>query len=258
MCTSFVYNGNKILVGWNLDILDLKHRITAYDKAVFIEINDKNEGWMPLFGVNAEGCFVAMPTCHPYDKRSDPESIQKEIAVTEPEITEKENDKSENFNIQNIINLDIDLLLSKKSFEETRKIAKDTLVSSVQGVTFMAQLSDRDGNVLQIVPGQGTRYLEKPRFSVLTNFSPFKGDSELHPWMGLDRFNIATQMLHEAGESLDVDGCFKILEATAQTICPTVASMVYDASENRVYWCEQQNWTDRNEKQLIDKRNRRF
>ena len=28
------------------------------------------------------------------------------------------------------------------------------------------------------------------------------------------------------------------------TKCPTVVSMVFDVSENTVYWCEQQHWDD--------------
>ena len=72
-------------------------------------------------------------------------------------------------------------------------------------VSFQAQLSDRAGNVLQIVPGQGSRFLEKPRCAVMTNFSPFKGDSELHPWMGLDRYNAAVAALDgtKAGTALE-------------------------------------------------------
>ena len=49
----------------------------------------------------------------------------------------------------------------------------------------MSALSDINGNVLHIIPGQGYKYYEKPEYVVLTNFSPFNGDSEKHPWMGV-------------------------------------------------------------------------
>lgn len=96
--------------------------------------------------------------------------------------------------------------------------------------------------MLQIVPGQGYTWQERPAFSVLTNFSPFKGDREQHPWMGWDRYQRAAEMLEKAGERLDVAGCFGILRATAQTVCPTVVSMVFDPGENTVYWCQGQRW----------------
>ena len=105
--------------------------------------------WLPLFGANRRGDFVGMPTCWPFDERSNP------VPGSE-----------------NLIMLDIDLLLQKKTLSEIHHIVSDQAACSVPGVTFQAQLSDREGNVLQIIPGQGNRYLEKPKYSVLTNFSP--------------------------------------------------------------------------------------
>ena len=177
---------------------------------------------MPLFGANARGDFVAMPTCWPYDGSSDP-SVQRQ---------------------SNLLMLDIDLLLERRTLAEVRRIAESGAVCSVPGVTFQAQLSDRTGNVLQIIPGQGQRYLERPRFAVMTNFSPFKGDSELHPWMGLDRYNAAVAALEAADEDFGVEACFDVLRKCSQTVCPTVVSMVFDVAENAVYWCEGQNWED--------------
>ena len=57
MCTSFVVNTGKTLVGWNLDILKMRHRIQATDEGVYIEIYDEKEGWLPLFGANSRGDF---------------------------------------------------------------------------------------------------------------------------------------------------------------------------------------------------------
>ncbi len=221
MCTSIVVNRKKTIVGWNLDILDMVYRVRSCKDGVYIEIDDPKEGWMPLFGANARGDFVGMPTCWPYDRRSDP----------------KEGDI-------NVIDLDIDLLLQKKTFEEIRAIADSGKVCSVPGLTFMGSLSDRDGNVLHIIPGQGCRYYEKPDHAVLTNFSPFKGDSESHPWMGWDRYRKAEEMLKEAGEDFDVRNCFEILQTVSQTVCPTVVSMVYDPADRTVYWCENRHYDD--------------
>ena len=219
MCTSFVVNKGKTLVGWNLDILNMIHRVRAADEGVYIEIYDEKEGWLPLFGANSRGDFVGMPTCWPYDERSNPKA-DAPISMM----------------------LDIDLLLQKKTFEEIKTIAENGSVYSIPGVTFMSALSDRNGNVLHIIPGQGYQYYEKPEFVVLTNFSPLTGDSEKHPWMGLDRYHTAQTMLEEASNDFDVRDCFDILEAVSQEVCPTVVSMVFDVTEMTVYWCEDRKW----------------
>ena len=219
MCTSFVINKEKTLVGWNLDILDMIHRVRATDDGVYIEIYDKKEGWLTLFGANARGDFVGMPTCHPYDAKSEPKA-DAPISMM----------------------LDIDLLLQKKTFEEIKTIAENGPVYSIPGVTFMSALSDRKGNVLHIVPGQGYQYYEKPEYVVLTNFSPFKGESEKHPGMGMDRYRTAEEMLSKATETFCVQDCFDILKACSQIVCPTVVSMVFDVTERKVYWCENRQW----------------
>lgn len=230
MCTSIVSNRNKTIVGWNLDILDMEHKVVVENDKVYIAIHDKAEGWLSLFGANARGDFVAMPTCWPFDERSNPADA----------------------NCQNIIKLDIDLLLGKKTLDEIKQIAESETVYSVSGVTFQAQLSDKAGNVLRIIPGQGYQYLPKPKHAVMTNFSPFKGNTEQHPWMGWDRYNKAVEMLERANDNFSVEDCFAILKATAQTICPTVVSMVFDVSQNIIYWCENQNWSKIEQKQIAE------
>ena len=219
MCTSIVVNKKKTIVGWNLDILDMEYRVRTAASGVFIEINDPKEGWMPLFGANSRGDFVGMPTCWPFDARSNPTSEG-----------------------ENVILLDIDLLLQKNTLQEIREIAEQRPVYSIPGVTFMSTLSDAEGNVLHIIPGQGSCYYEKPEYKILTNFSPFKQDSETHPWMGWDRYHKAEEMLQKASDDFDTEDCFRILKAVAQEVCPTVVSMVFDVSEMTVYWCENREW----------------
>lgn len=227
MCTSIVVNKQKTIVGWNLDLLDMEYRVRPAKDGVYIEINDAKEGWLPLFGANARGDFVGMPTCWPYDARSDPEEDG-----------------------ENILLLDIDLLLQKKTLQEIRKIAHSKNVFSLPGVTFMSALSDAEGNVLHIIPGQGSLYYEKPAYKILTNFSPFKQDSEKHPWMGWDRYQKADEMLRNAADDFDVKDCFDVLRAVSQEVCPTVVSMVFDVQERMVYWCEYRNWDQVNQNKL--------
>lgn len=228
MCTSVVINRRKTIVGFNLDILNMEHRVRATDSGVYIEINDAVEGWMPLFGANSRGDFVAMPTCWPFDQRSNPTS-----------------DKC-----LNIINLNIDFLLQKKTFEEVKNIVKKETICSIPGVTFMSALSNKNGDVLHIVPGQGVEFYEKPKYKIMTNFSPYKQDKEQHPWMGWDRYKKAEEMLENAKDDFDVKDCFDVLKEVSQTVCPTVVSMVFDINEKTVYWCKNRNYEDITNKKI--------
>ena len=229
MCTSIAVNKRKTIIGWNLDLLDMEYRVRTAADGVFIEINDKTEGWMPLFGANARGDFVGMPTCWPFDARSDPSGDGESIIL-----------------------LDIDLLLQRKTLLEIRELADTRAVFSVPGLTFMGALSDAEGNVLHIVPGQGSLYYERPDHAVLTNFSPFKGDAEKHPWMGLDRYRKAEALLQNASDDFDVQDCFAVLKAVAQEVCPTVVSMVFDVEARTVYWCENRDWDRVQTKKLAE------
>ena len=221
MCTSIVVNKKKTLVGWNLDLLNMEYRVVSSSDGVFIEINDAAEGWMPLFGANPRGDFVGMPTCWPFDARSDPSGEGSSVIL-----------------------LDIDLLLGKKTLGEIRAIAEKGPVFSVPGYTFMSALSDAGGNVLHIVPGQGCLYYERPEYKILTNFSPFKQNTETHPWMGWDRYRTADGMLRGASGLFGVKDCFEVLRAVSQEVCPTVVSMVFDVGERKVFWCENRQWDD--------------
>ena len=129
--------------------------------------------------------------------------------------------------------------------QEIRDIAEKKPVYSIPGLTFMSALSDADGNVLHIVPGQGSIYYEKPEYKILTNFSPYKQNSETHPWMGWDRYHIAKDMLKKSSDDFDVDDCFDVLKEVSQEVCPTVVSMVYDVTDRTVYWCENRDWDKR-------------
>ena len=228
MCTSIVTNFKKTIIGWNLDLLDMDWKVSVGGDHAYVMVYDKTEGYLPLFGANDRGDFVGMPTCWPYDAKSDKKS--DEI---------------------NIINLDIDFLFKKRTLKETEDLAKKRGVCSVTGLTFQSQLSDRDGNVLQITPGQCVRYLEKPKYSVMTNFSLEKMGSETHPWMGMDRYEKANAYLSEKGENFGVKDMFELLKSVAQTVCPTVVSMVFDATDGVVYWCENRKYDEIKSQRII-------
>ncbi len=227
MCTSIVVNKRKNLVGFNLDLLFMKYRVSPDEDGVYIEVFDEKEGFMPLFGANSRGDFVAMPTLWPTDRRSDPKDDG-----------------------ENIIRLNIALLKKKKTFKEICDIARLRPIYSIPRMTFMSALSDENGNVLQIIPGQGYRYLKKPLYSIMTNFSPLNENIKPHPLNGLDRYQSAETLLKKASDDFDVDDLFEILKAVSQDVCPTVVSMVFDVKDRSVYWCHNRNFSRRERWQM--------
>jgi len=221
MCTSIIFNANKTLVGFNLDLLDIEYRINCNENGVFIEMSDPIYGWLPCFGGNSRGDFAGMPTCWPYDERSNP------IDDT-----------------PNTMLLNIELMLRKRSFEEIKQLTMEKSIPSIRNLTLMSAISNKNGDMLHIIPGQGYKFYERPRYKVLTNFSPFKGESEMHPWMGLDRYNKANELLAKASDDFTVEDLFNVLKQVSQEVCPTVVSMVYDVSDKKIYWCENRNYQD--------------
>ena len=139
MCTSIVANGKKTIIGWNLDILDMEYRVVAENDKVYIAVMDAKEGWMPLFGANSSGNFVAMPTCWPFDARSNPADADS----------------------RNIILLDIDLLLGNKTFGVIREIAGNEPIFCVPGITFEIAGGEKDIAVYLIANENAVPFYEK-------------------------------------------------------------------------------------------------
>ena len=44
MCTSIISNGNKTIIGFNLDILNMEYRVKAEEDKVYIAIQDDQAG----------------------------------------------------------------------------------------------------------------------------------------------------------------------------------------------------------------------
>lgn len=52
-------------------------------------------------------------------------------------------------------------------------------------------------------------------YKVLTNFSPYKQDSEYHPWMGFNRYKKTEELLSQIEDDFDVKDCFSILKGVS-------------------------------------------
>lgn len=61
-------------------------------------------------------------------------------------------------------------------------------------------------------------------------------------------------ILEAADDTFSVNDCFAVFKAASQTVCPTVLSMVFDVTDNIVYWREDRNY-DKIFKQTLINRN---
>lgn len=96
------------------------------------------------------------------------------------------------------------------------------------------------------------QYYEKPDYKIMTNFPPFVQNPLQHPWMGMDRYQKAEELLGKATDSFDVKDCFNVLKEVSQTVCPTVISMVFDVTERTVYWCYDRNYDQIETKRFLN------
>lgn len=55
-------------------------------------------------------------------------------------------------------------------------------------------------------------------------------------------------VLEDATDDFDVKDCFDVLKAVSQEVCPTTVSMVYDVTDQKVFWCEERRWYEVHEK----------
>lgn len=208
MCLSVISSGKRKVCGCNFDISMMESRVSVHENGVFIEALDKTVGWIPLFGAGPGRVFVTMPTCWPYDRRSDP----------------RDGDV-------NIVNIAADILLGKRTFSEARELVMNDRVCSVPGLTFQGQIADSDGSVLRFTPHIGWEFLEKPDFAVMANFSPFKEEAGL----GRDRVEMSNG-IYSGCDDFGVDECITLLSRCRMTSPPTRVSLVYTPDDGQVYW----------------------
>jgi len=216
MCTSFVFKGNDVIVGFNFDnepTADIK--IKSKDGFVYGVYRFKDR-FSASFGVNRDGGFSNQLTVPPSEKGSYLRSTS----------------------VQRIDLLAEDYLNSKISFEQAVDIASKRPLVNVPGLSVHSQLSDRYGRVLILEPGRGYKVREE-KYSVMTNFSFFEPMATKDAsGSGYDRYITASRILQNATEVFGPMDGMKLLEQCRQTgSFVTLVSMVYSVRENKVYWC---------------------
>lgn len=216
MCTSFVFKGNDVIVGFNFDNETSSDvRVKVKDDVVYGLYRVKDR-FVVSFGVNRDGGF------------------SNQLSVPSSE----KGNYLRSTSVQRVDLLAEDYLERKISFEQALDIASNRPLVNVPALSVHCQLSDRYGRVLILEPGRGYKVREE-RYSVMTNFSYFEpmATKDLSG-SGYDRYLTASKILQNASDDFGVTDGMKLLEQCRQAgSCSTLVSMVYSSHENRVYWC---------------------
>lgn len=234
MCTSIVVNKNKTIVGFNFDNPGWKYKLVTKADSVYVAVLADTSFWDPIIGCNSRGDFVNLPAMNPGVKAGEYVEGRGHYFI------DRENAK---------------VLLGKRTFDELVDLVKSNPIINEPNCSLQSQNSDSHGNVLQIFPGLGYRYVPRPSFSVLSNFQLMVEEKEHHPWAGVDRYERANQILKYATNAFDVKDMFALLKAVCQPSggAPTEVSMVFDVTNRTVYWCENREW-GRISKQVLTRR----
>src|SRR5574344_1147895 len=220
MCTSFVYKGNDVIVGFNFDS-DPKTeiKVKSNDQVVYGVFNFHGR-WTAPFGVNKDGGFACELMC--------PASAKGEALSS--------------LNTQRIDLLNEDYLYSKVSFEQVQQILAARPLVNAPGISLHAMLVNRFGQALILEPGRGNKIREE-RYTILANFSFFEPMATKDaPYSGYNRYLTASSLLQQAGDNFNAQDGLAVLKQCLNSDFPTRVSMVYSAHENKVYWALEGNF----------------
>lgn len=147
MCTGFIYKGEDLIYGFNLDIDPNVWSYKIYKNKKYFTVGI-TVGSTTYFthGVNSNGNFGNLPYMN-----------GKEFMC--PKGCKKQR-----------IDLLIDKYIRGKIFyEEILNIISTKTLVNIKATTMHSLIGDRDGNILLLEPGYGTKIIEE-NFGVITNF----------------------------------------------------------------------------------------
>lgn len=217
MCTGFVYKGEDLIYGFNLDIDPEVWSYKIYKTKNYFTVGI-TVGSTTYFthGVNSNGNFGNLPYMN-----------GKEFVY--PKGCKKQR---------------LDLLVDKYIrgkilYEEILNIISTKTLVNIKTTTMHSLIGDRDGNILLLEPGYGTKII-KENFGVITNFPILtKLENYNNSFYGKDRYDIVTKVLSKASKNFSTNDALELLERVKQEgQWATRISFIYSKNNNAVYYCE--------------------
>lgn len=230
MCTSFV-NKEKNIIGMNFDNNGMKYSIKKNDSSFVIMVNFDGRN-VPSFGVTNDGVFI------------------------NSQFT-KENEEGKYKRTKNAVHMTrlVSEILSKKiESDEIETILGDKEVVNVPNMSCHSMLVDSEENVWIVEPGRPIQKHPHTDSSpvALTNFSlyDYKTKNEVNG-DGIERYNDIKELLKDTTFS-NPQEYFGLLKKVVQNgTWKTDFSLVYSKDENKVYYCENQEFDNIKEHQFV-------
>ena len=219
MCTRFVYRGDDMITGFNLDI-DLsvwKHKVIEEKERFYIGILRPDGTYHSYHGVNKNGNVGTLLYVH-----GNPAGAYQDCP-----------------NCMTIADLTEQFIKAQISFDEVLQILKSKRITYAPDATMQAMLSDVYGRVLIIEPGIGY-WEEHKRYSLITNYSLMNPESTKNFIVqGDNRYERALQLLDSYKNDFSISDAFALLHTVRQEgEWATRVSFVYSVNERTVYYAE--------------------
>jgi len=213
MCTAFVFKGNDILCGYNLDVDPKVWDFHVYKTKRYFALGVKVEATTYLcHGVTNQGNFMNLPYMN--DIEIQPKTNKKKVRI----------DLLANHYIRG--HYDFNTLL---------KIVDEQELVNAKGLSMHSLVYGND-RILLLEPGYETKEFEK--YAVVSNFPLSKEVKDENPFYGKDRYQKANDILTKANDDFSVqDGLSLLKEAKQEGQWATRVSFVYSKNENAVYYC---------------------
>jgi hypothetical protein len=230
MCTTFVYRKKKVIVGMNFDNDGKEYRISGIKGKGFLVSVKKGPAVFPSIGVNPNGIFIN----------------DQMVDSRETGVYKRQNEKrwvSSTF-VKNILqtNVTFDEIISKLNDIEIVNAPKSSTHNLIVA---------RNGDICIVEPGRKNVISRKEdsEWFILTNF-PISEYNEIVPrkvhGSGSDRYLKALGLLEKEKEPLTIDAGFEILKSIQQNGPDwiTEISIIYDATEQIIYYCQERKFED--------------
>jgi hypothetical protein len=230
MCTTFVYRNKKVIVGMNFDNDGKKFKISDNKDRGFLVTVRIGPAEFPTIGINANGLFIN-------DQMVDSNTNG---------IYKRQNEKR--WVTSTLVN---NLLKSNIKFDEIITKLKNIEIVNAPNTSTHNLIVDRIGNICVVEPGK-TNVISRKKDSkwfILTNF-PISNYNEIVPkkvtGSGSDRYLKTLKYLEEINEPLTIDAGFTILRNIQQKgpEWTTVISILYDATEQIIYYCQDRKFEE--------------
>jgi hypothetical protein len=217
MCTGFVYKGNDIIAGYNLDLAVDAFNYKVLKKSDFFGVCIKI-GTTSYFthGVRSDGSFANLPY------------------MNGGSLGEYKRSKY-CYRLDLLIN---EYLRGKITFADILDICKKRLIVNAPHFSMHSLLLSPRNDILILEPGLGHQ-LVKENYAITTNFPLLETLPDYsNKWYGKDRYDTGLKILQSADCDFSINQGMALLKATSQKgDYGTRLSFAYSKNLHSVYYC---------------------